>query len=123
LLLLLLGGHCDTHREPVTKKEWIKERNTTLPTKLLTKEDVLGGAVEEHDVGYVVKDHESAEIAVALDFGEDWATVFWPKLEKLVRATTASAASTASTASAAAAAVAAAAAAAAVAAARRCSSW
>ena len=51
-----------------------------MPTKTLTKKDVD----DPEQVGTVIKDHESAEIAVPLDFGEDWST-FWPKLEKLVR--------------------------------------
>ena len=52
-----------------------------MPTKTLTKKDVD----DPDQVGIVVKDHESAEIVIPLDFGEDWAS-FWPKLEKLVRA-------------------------------------
>jgi hypothetical protein len=65
-------------REPTTKSEWLKERNKVIPTKTLTKKD------DPEHVGTIVKDHESAEIAISLDFGEDWST-FWPKLEKLVR--------------------------------------
>ena len=67
-------------REPTTKKEWLKERNKVLPTKVLTKKDA---EAPEH-VGSSVKDHESAEVAIPVDFGEDWPT-FWKKLEKLVR--------------------------------------
>lgn len=66
-------------REPTTKKEWLKERNKTVPTKMLTKKDVD----DPEQVGTIVKDHDSVEIAIPLDFGEDW-TTFWPKLEKLV---------------------------------------
>jgi hypothetical protein len=72
-----VGVEC---REPTTKKEWLKERNKALPTKVLTKKD----AKDPEHVGIVVKDHESAEVAIPLDFGEDWST-FWAKLEKLVR--------------------------------------
>ena len=67
-------------REPTTKKEWLKERNKVVPTKVLAKKDVED---PEH-VGTSVKDHESAEVAIPVDFGEDWST-FWQKLEKLVR--------------------------------------
>ena len=65
--------------EPTTKKELLKERNKSLPTKTLSKKDVDDPEL----VGSVVKDTQSEEIAIPLDFGEDWAT-FWRKLEKLV---------------------------------------